>query len=182
MTEGGPSPGIAEPLAGPRLAVDVARHADTWAEAGITDVLLERAARAALATIAALPSGNYEIAVVLTDNAEMRTLNRTWRGKNAPTNVLSFPASEALGEVPFLGDVVLTYETSLKESREDNLTLSDHVSHLVVHGVLHLLGFDHQTEEEAERMEAIERKALATLGIADPYVEERETSVSELTS
>jgi probable rRNA maturation factor len=78
--------------------------------------------------------------------------------------------------------VVLAYETSLKESREDNLTLSDHVSHLVVHGVLHLLGFDHQTEEEAERMEAIERKALATLGIADPYVEERETSVSELSS
>lgn len=182
MTEGGPSPGIAEPLAGPRLAVDVVRHAETWLEAGITDALIERAARASLAAIPSLPSGNYEIAVVLTNNTDMRTLNRTWRGKDAPTNVLSFPTGETLNGTPFLGDVVLAYETTLEEARKDNLTLSDHVSHLVVHGVLHLLGFDHAADGEAERMEAIERKALATLGIADPYSEERETNVSELSS
>jgi probable rRNA maturation factor len=180
MTEGGPSPGIAAPLTSRRLAIDVVRHADAWAEAGISDAMLERAARAALSAVPDLPPADYEIAVLLTDDAEMRTLNRTWRGKDAPTNVLSFPADETLSATKFLGDVVVAYETAIKEAREDNLTFPDHVSHLVVHGALHLLGLDHAADSEAERMEAIECKALAALGIADPYAEEREKSVSEL--
>jgi probable rRNA maturation factor len=182
MTEGGPSPGIAAPLASRRLAIDVARHADAWAEAGISDAMLERAARAALNAVPDLLPTDCEIALVLTDDTEMRMLNRTWRGKDAPTNVLSFRAGESLGGTEFLGDVVVAYETAMKEAREDNLTFSDHVFHLVVHGVLHLLGFDHAVDGEAKRMEAIECKALAALGIADPYAEEREKSVSELSS
>lgn len=182
MTEGGPSPGIAAPLAGRRLAIDVARHADAWAVAGISDVMLERAAWAALNAVPDLQPADCEIALVLTDDAEMRMLNRTWRGKDTPTNVLSFRAGESLGDTEFLGDVVVAYETAMKEACEDNLTFPDHVSHLVVHGILHLIGFDHEGDSDAELMEAIESKALAALGIADPYAEEREKSVSELSS
>ncbi|MGV1014358.1 MAG: rRNA maturation RNase YbeY [Methyloceanibacter sp.] len=182
MTEGGPSPTIAAPLAGFRLEVDVVRHGEPWDGSRITDAMLERAASAALAA-APMPSpGNYEISIVLTDDAEMRTLNRTWRGKDAPTNVLSFPADDAVRGPGFLGDVVLAYETTLNEARDGNLPLADHVSHLVVHGVLHLLGLDHGEDGEAERMEALERNALAALGIADPYAEERAASPAELSS
>ena len=102
----------------------------------------------------------------------MRALNRTWRGKDAPTNVLSFPAGEGVGEPGLLGDVVLAYETTLKEARAQDIALRDHIAHLVVHGVLHLIGFDHMRDEQADRMEAVERVALTSLGIADPYAEE----------
>lgn len=182
MTEGGPSPCIAAPLAGRRLAIDVVRHDAAWAEAGITDALIERAARAALDIVPGLPEGDYDIAVLLTGDDEMRALNRTWRGKDAPTNVLSFPAEETAQGPGFLGDVVLAYETTSKEAREGKLTLANHVNHLVVHGTLHLLGFDHMEEAEAERMEALERQALAALGIADPYAEEFVTTPAELSS
>jgi probable rRNA maturation factor len=182
MAEGGPSPGIAAPLAGPRLAVDAVRHGAAWAEARIADAMLERAAYAALAAVPALAPGDYEVSVVLTDDAEMRVLNRTWRSKDAPTNVLSFPADAALHGPRFLGDVVLAYETTLTEARDGNLAFTEHVSHLVVHGVLHLLGFDHTQKDEAERMEALECKALAALGIADPYGEEIEAAPAELSS
>ena len=110
----------------------------------------------------------------------MQELNRTWRGKDAPTNVLSFPLEEEVSEPGLLGDVVLAYETTLKEAREANLALADHVSHLVVHGVLHLVGFDHEEDEEAERMENLERTALASIGIADPYADEGEARVAEV--
>jgi probable rRNA maturation factor len=182
MAEGGPSPGIAAPLAGPRLAVDVVRYGEAWTEAHITDAMLERAARAALAAVPTVPPGDYEVSVVLTDDAEMQVLNRTWRSKDAPTNVLSFPADAALHGPRFLGDVVLAYETALTEARDGNLALADHVSHLIVHGMLHLLGLDHTQEDEAERMEALESKTLAALGIADPYGEEIEAAPAELSS
>ena len=110
---------------------------------------------------------------MLTDDAEMRALNRTWRGKDAATNVLSFPAREKVRGPGLLGDVVLAYETTLKEARAQGIALDAHVSHLVVHGVLHLIGFDHLEDSDAERMEAIERTALASLGIADPYAGRR---------
>jgi probable rRNA maturation factor len=96
--------------------------------------------------------------------------------------VLSFPADETAYGPGFLGDVVLAYETTLKEAREGKLALADHVTHLAVHGILHLLGFDHQEEAEAEHMEALERQALAALGIADPYAEESLTTSAELSS
>ena len=173
MAEGGPSrKRAASP--GVTLEVEIVRHGDAW-PGEITDALLEQAARAAFAAAPSLPQETYQVTLVLTDDGEMRNLNRIWRGKDAPTNVLSFPADPAgqVGAQGFLGDVVLAYETTLNEAREQTIALQDHVSHLVVHGVLHLLGFDHTEDDAAERMEDLERAALAALGIGDPYAEER---------
>lgn len=142
--------------------------------------MLEKAARAAFLAAPPARPGTYAVDILLTDDEEMRALNRTWRGKDAPTNVLSFPVSEGVSEPGPIGDVVLAYETTHKEARDDGLALADHVSHLVVHGVLHLLGFDHETDDEAERMEDLERTVLASLGIADPYAEEKEAGAAEV--
>ena len=178
---GGPSRKRASPPAS-RLGVEAVRHAEAWAQAHISDAVLERAAQAALAAAPPKVPRDYQVAVVLTADAEMRALNRTWRGKDASTNVLSFPADEAMRGPGFLGDVVLAYETTAREAREGKLPLADHATHLVVHGTLHLLGFDHTEEADAERMETLERHALATLGIADPYAEEFVTTPAELSS
>lgn len=109
-----------------------------------------------------------EISVLLCDDAEIRTLNRQWRGFDKPTNVLSFPASGEHDGIP-LGDIAVAFETCEREAHADGKTFDDHVAHLVVHGVLHLMGYDHETESEAEEMEDTERRVLRTLGIADPY-------------
>ena len=120
-----------------------------------------------------------EISVKFTEDSEVRSLNAAYRGKDKPTNVLSFPMFEAElldslvmadgGEV-LLGDVVLAAGVCSAEAEEKGITVRDHAAHLVVHGTLHLLGYDHeQGEEEAEEMEAVERTALAALGVADPY-------------
>ena len=173
MAEGGPSrKRAASP--GVTLEVEIVRHGDSW-PGKITNALLEQAARAAFAAAPSLPQETYQVTLVLTDDGEMRNLNRIWRGKDAPTNVLSFPAGPAgqVGAQGFLGDVVLAYQTTLNEAHEQTIALQDHVSHLVVHGVLHLLGFDHTEDDSAERMEDLERAALAALGIGDPYAEER---------
>jgi probable rRNA maturation factor len=96
--------------------------------------------------------------------------------------VLSFPADDPINDPDFLGDVVLAFETSLKEAREQSIPFTDHVSHLVVHAVLHLLGFDHGDDAGAERMENIERRVLASLGIADPYAEQNEARSAEVST
>lgn len=181
MTEGGPSPNIATLSPGPWLAVEIVRQGGAWDASQFSDATAELAAHAAFAEGSPGPS-SYEVAIVLTDDAEMRTLNRTWQGKDAPTNVLSFPAGDGHNETRSLGDVVIAYETALEESRGDNIPLSDHVSHLVIHGVLHLLGFDHEQDEAAERMEALETKALASLGIADPYAGDTEAARAEVST
>ena len=113
-----------------------------------------------------------ELSVVFSDDAHIRTLNAGWRGKDKPTNVLSFPAFPVKpGEKlpPMLGDIVLAAETVAREAALEGKPLDHHISHLVIHGVLHLLGHDHEDEAEAERMEALERAALARLAIPDPY-------------
>jgi probable rRNA maturation factor len=169
MADGGPSrKRAASP--GVTLEVEIVQHGDAWADE-VTEAALEQAARAALDAAPALPPGTYHVTLVLIDDGEMRDLNRTWRGKDAPTNVLSFPAGEG-GAQGFLGDVVLAHETARNEAREQNIALQHHVVHLVVHGVLHLLGFDHTEDIAAERMETLEREALASLGVADPYAAE----------
>jgi probable rRNA maturation factor len=178
MAEGGPSRKQAN-VPGATLEVEIVRHGEAWA-GQVTDAMLERAAQSAFHSAAlSLSPGVHQVALVLTDDEEMRTLNRTWRGKDAPTNVLSFPAGDT-GATGFLGDVVLAHETTCLEAREQKLKLQDHVAHLVVHGVLHLLGFDHMTDEQAERMEELERAALAALGVADPYAEESVTRSAEV--
>jgi probable rRNA maturation factor len=106
------------------------------------------------------------LAVALTDDEAVRKLNAAHRGKDKPTNVLSYPSAER----GFLGEVVLARQTVQREARAQRKRLADHVAHLVVHGTLHLLGYDHETgEAEAERMERLERRILGKLGIADPY-------------
>lgn len=132
--------------------------------------LVERAARAAIRGGARKQAG--EIALVLADDATVKRLNRDYRGKDKPTNVLSFPMGGEPGpdgEPAALGDVVLALETIQAEAKAQGKRVADHVSHLAVHGVLHLLGFDHEKDAPARRMEALETRILASLGIADPY-------------
>lgn len=134
-----------------------------WAEAlpGV-ERLVRKAARAALG------SKVRSLTVALSDDRRVRALNKRDRKKDKPTNVLSYPS----GEKAFLGDIVLARQTVWREAREQRKTPAAHLSHLVVHGTLHLLGHDHETsEDDAERMEALERGILATLGIDDPYSE-----------
>ena len=138
----------------------------------------KRAAKAALA-VAAPVAAEAELALVFVDDAASRTLNRDWRGKDKPTNVLAFAAQEAkAGTRPpaavtdgplLLGDVVLAYETIAGEAEAGGVPFGDHASHLIVHGILHLLGYDHQRPREARVMETLEAQALATIGIANPY-------------
>jgi probable rRNA maturation factor len=126
--------------------------------------LVRRAARAAIA--GARRGGKKSLTMALADDRQVRALNARDRKMNKPTNVLSYPS----GARAFLGDVVLARQTVWREARSQGKTPADHVAHLVVHGTLHLLGYDHETgDADAERMEALERRILATLGIADPY-------------
>jgi len=128
-------------------------------------------ARVVAAARAALDGVDGEVVVLLTDDATVRDLNARFRDKDRPTNVLSFPAPETAR--PHLGDLVLALGVCVAEAAEQGKTVGDHLSHLVVHGVLHLLGHDHEDEIEAEAMEARERVVLATLGVADPYAGQR---------
>ncbi|MCF4165438.1 rRNA maturation RNase YbeY [Zavarzinia compransoris] len=156
-----------------------------WAEAlPDTRPLLRRAAEAAFRAgrdhCDALTgaAGPIEIDICLDSDAAVRILNRDWRGKDKPTNVLSFPGLEGAhaallpADAPRpLGDIVLAFETCAREAVDQEKPLAHHVQHLVVHGVLHLLGFDHETESEAEIMERLEIRVLAGLGLPDPYAE-----------
>lgn len=112
-------------------------------------------------------TGAFHVTILLTDDEAVRDLNARFRGKDAPTNVLSFPTPESAG--PHLGDVALAYGVCAREAAEQGKPLAHHLSHLVAHGVLHLLGYDHMNDGEAEDMEALERRVLAGLDIPDPY-------------
>jgi len=181
MSEGGPSRNSGEPPPRPELSVEVIRHGGVWEQSPISDATVVLAAHAAFAEAFPEMPALYEVTIVLTDDTEMRDLNRDWRAKDQPTNVLSFPSGDAPGEPGALGDIVIAYETARAEADDEGTALEDHVAHLVVHGVLHLLGFDHMKEDEAEKMEDLERKALASIGIADPYAGE-EAGLAEVPS
>jgi probable rRNA maturation factor len=158
------------------IALDISVEAEAWSGLPDAEALAQQAADAAVAAHGR-PDGEAEaceaceVGVLLTDDARIRDLNRSWRGKDTPTNVLSFPAPAGPGvHFPrYLGDLALAYETLAREAEDESKPLAHHFAHLVVHGVLHLLGHDHEAEDEAQVMEALEVKALATLGIADPY-------------
>ncbi|WP_420406441.1 rRNA maturation RNase YbeY [Nisaea sp.] len=117
------------------------------------------------------PSRPTELSIVLSSDSEVRALNRDYREKDSPTNVLSFPSGlvSGVGETDMLGDVILAFETVSMEATRDGKPLDSHLRHLVVHGVLHLLGYDHETEEEAVEMERREVEILAAFGLPDPY-------------
>ena len=145
--------------------IEIEVEAEDWTDA-IDDVeaVVERAAVAALGTA----SGG--VVILLTDDGTVRDLNARFRGKDRPTNVLSFPAAEMPGADPQpLGDIVLAWGVCATEAADQGKSLRNHLTHLVVHGVLHLLGRDHEIEAEAEAMEAEERAILAGLGVSDPY-------------
>ena len=123
------------------------------------------------------PAERIEISILLTDDAQVRQLNRDYRHKDNPTNVLSFPALDDDTPIPpegpvLLGDVIIARETTEREAFEESKSLKHHLSHLVVHGVLHLLGYDHDEDDEAEEMESLERSILGALGVPDPYEDE----------
>ena len=154
------------------IELDIMVEAGGWSAVEDVEALAQKAADAA-SVVARRDGEALEISVMLTDDAHIRDLNRTWRGKDKATNVLSFPAPEPPGSAAsgprHLGDIALAYETLAREADEESKPLAHHFAHLVVHGVLHLFGYDHEVEAEAERMEDLEVKALSTLGIADPY-------------
>jgi len=155
----------------PRVAIDIAVEAGDWPARRSLSTLARKAVSAALAE-AGIDEGASELSVVFTDDAHIRTLNADWRGKDKATNVLSFPAfpTKPGGPLPpLLGDVVLAAETVAREAALEEKPFDHHLVHLMVHGTLHLLGYDHELEEEAELMESLERRALARLAIPDPY-------------
>ncbi|KQT48369.1 hypothetical protein ASG47_08435 [Devosia sp. Leaf420] len=154
----------------PPLEIAVIRNVDDWPEH--FDALAERAILAALDEAKPKIKGAAEISVLLTDDEEQRELNAQYRGKDSSTNVLSFPQIEPFGPVfGILGDITLARETLIREAEEQGTSLEDHFTHLVVHGFLHILGYDHLEEDEALKMEGLETQILARLGIADPYAD-----------
>lgn len=163
------------------LEVDADVVAGGWDRGFEWEALAARSVRAAMegAGLGRVIAGQgaVEVAVRFTDDAEVRELNRDWRGKDAPTNVLSFPmlapgdVDAALGESDdrLLGDIALAFETCETEARAKGVPIEHHAAHLVVHGTLHLLGHDHADEAAGDAMERLETEILAGLGVADPY-------------
>jgi probable rRNA maturation factor len=162
--------------------------ADCWQTEPDAEAVIHRAIATAAETVNAGLStglhtslhtslGEAELAVMLTDDAGIRTLNSNWRGIDKPTNVLSFPALQPTGpsgpdDAPrMLGDIAIAYETTRKEADDEQKPFDHHLSHLAVHGFLHLIGYDHDKDDDAEAMETLEQEILAQLGIPDPYAD-----------
>ena len=153
------------------LDIEVTELSDLWRALPESEALARRAIQASCALTGATLKEGAEVGVQLADDARVRALNRQWRHIDAPTNVLSFPAfsTAGLAIAPMLGDIVLAYETTLREAEAEGKTLADHAAHLIVHGFLHLLGLDHLDDAQADAMEAMETRILASLGVGDPY-------------
>lgn len=150
------------------LSIDITLEHDAWASMGDIDGLVERAVNAAVAEGGVKIAAGIELSVVLCDDPFIQILNRDWREKDKPTNVLSFPADPSARDMT-LGDIVIAYETTAKEAAREAKTLPEHFTHLVVHGTLHLLGYDHESDDDADVMERLEIRALMRLGIGSPY-------------
>jgi probable rRNA maturation factor len=166
----GPMPPIALPM------TEVLVVADCWQAEPDAEAVVHRAIAAAAETVDA-DTGDAELAVMLTDDPGIRTLNSNWRGIDKPTNVLSFPALQPTGaggpdDAPrMLGDIAIAYETTRKEADDEQKPFDHHLSHLAVHGFLHLIGYDHEKDDDAEAMETLEQQILAQLGIPNPYAD-----------
>lgn len=159
------------------MIVDCLIEDARWAQLGL-EPMAETAAQAVLSRLGI--AGSFEISLLACNDARIAELNADFRGKPKATNVLSWPseerAPEIAGDMPDLddledelGDIAIAYETCAREAEEAGKTMADHCTHLLVHGTLHLLGFDHETDEDAALMEGLETEILAKLGIADPY-------------
>lgn len=162
-------------------ATEVLIVADCWRAETEAEAIIHRAIEAAAEMVDA-DTGDAELAVMLTDDAGVRTLNANWRGIDKPTNVLSFPALQPTGtpspdDAPrMLGDIAIAYETVRREADDEQKPFDHHLSHLAIHGFLHLIGYDHETDQEAGEMEDLERKILAQIGIPDPYAPQDRTT------
>jgi probable rRNA maturation factor len=150
--------------------------ADCWQNEPDAEQVIQRAIAAAAEAVDE-DVASAEVAVMLTDDTGIRTLNCNWRGIDKATNVLSFPALQPEGEAKpgdaprMLGDIAIAYETMRREADEEQKPFDHHLSHLAVHGFLHLIGYDHEEDDDADEMETLERTILAELGIADPYAD-----------
>jgi len=162
-------------------ATEILVVAECWRAETDAEAIILRAVEVA-AEIADTETGDAELAIMLTDDAGIRTLNANWRGIDKPTNVLSFPALQPTGpSLPgdpprMLGDIAIAYETTRREADDEGKAFDHHLSHLAIHGFLHLIGYDHETDDEAVDMENLEREILARLGIADPYAPQERTT------
>jgi len=159
------------------IQLDIAVEAEAWENYTAVEALANKAIEAAIAKSGVVLTSEAEVSLLLCDDSFIKDLNKKWRGLDKPTNVLSFPAGgpdlspeEDADFGPLLGDIILAYETTRREAEDDGKSFDDHVTHLIVHGFLHLIGYDHLIAEEAEEMEALERAILADLGIDDPYL------------
>lgn len=168
---------------GPSSIAVTVEFDDWWTALDDPARLCRRAISATLARAAPAAWQDAEVSLLLGDDATIRRLNATWRGQDRPTNVLSFPAEvltpDALPAAPppggsFLGDIAVALETTRREAAAEGKPLADHLAHLLVHGTLHLLGHDHHTDAQAARMEGLERRILADLGVRDPYADVRQ--------
>ncbi len=160
-----------------QLDIQIAVEADGWPEEAELETVSSHVLEAAATFLQAeekqpFPAMPPEVSLVFSDDAQVRAINAEWRGQNKPTNVLSFPAFPLVpgGKPgPMLGDIIIARETVEREAADLDKSFNDHLTHLMVHGFLHLFGYDHMDSEEAERMESIETRILASLGLSDPY-------------
>jgi probable rRNA maturation factor len=155
--------------------LDILVEAGEWPSKARLKRIAEKILGAASAELKLdLPEG-AELSLLFTDDAHIKSLNRKFRGKNKPTNVLSFPGAPAAngGIGPILGDIVLAEETVSREAEGEGLTLEAHLTHLILHGFLHILGYDHEDDGEASLMEGLETAILGGIGVADPYERQR---------
>jgi probable rRNA maturation factor len=153
----------------PAPAIEIMVESPLWRAEPRAAAVLRRAIGEA-AEMTGATAGAIEVAIMLCDDAAMRKLNGRWRGRAEPTNVLSFPvAGRARDGGGARGDIAIAYETTAREAQGNGKRFDEHLAHLAVHGFLHLLGYDHQSDDQAEAMERLERLILARLGIADPY-------------
>ncbi len=157
-----------------RPEVDVIVEDLRWSQAFNVDALVETVLDGAMAVVQSELDPAAEVSFLFCDDTRIAALNEEWRGKAAPTNVLSFPAQGPGGRSSqLLGDVVLAFDTISREAADEGKSMQDHTVHMIVHGFLHLLGYDHVEADEAENMEATESRILLALGLADPWSDDQ---------
>ena len=154
------------------LSIDILVEDDRWREAMNLEDVTRRAVDAVMTIADPDCAPDAEVSFLFCDDARIRALNLAWRAKDTPTNVLSFPAPES-AEWSALGDVALAYDTVTREAAAEAKTIEQHTTHLIVHGVLHLIGYDHENDVDATEMELLESEILVSLGVPDPWRDER---------
>ncbi len=145
------------------VSADIVVESELWSAHPQTEATV----RAAITAAASHSTQSGEVSILLTDDSSVRELNRQWRGLDKPTNVLSFPAPKTAAG--FLGDIVIAYETLSRESTDEDRDFLHHLTHLTVHGFLHLIGYDHQTDAQADAMEGLESKIMTAMNMPDPW-------------